>query len=49
MEKLLMLLSLVLCFSVSAALIPVLFYKRYERLEPEIHAELNRRHAAQAN
>jgi len=33
-----------LCFAV--ATIPVLFYGRFERLEPEVHAELERRRAA---
>jgi sugar (glycoside-pentoside-hexuronide) transporter len=31
-----------ICLALSA--IPVLFYKKYELLEPQIHAELNRRH-----
>jgi Na+/melibiose symporter-like transporter len=28
------------------SIIPVLFYRRYERLEPMIHAELDRRRGA---
>jgi sugar (glycoside-pentoside-hexuronide) transporter len=32
-----------ICLTLST--IPVLFYKKYELLEPQIHAELNRRHA----
>jgi sugar (glycoside-pentoside-hexuronide) transporter len=35
-----------ICFALST--IPVLFYGRFERLEPEIHAELDRRRAARA-
>ena len=31
------------CFALS--IIPVLFYKKYELLEPQIHAELDQRRA----
>ena len=44
MTTLLVCLLAVLFFVLS--IIPVLFYKKYELLEPQIHADLDRRRAA---
>ena len=35
-------------FALAAALVPVLFYGKFERLEPQVHAELEKRRKTMA-